>query len=303
MTGWLKRLWARVATPAAAALLAGCAAGQATETPAQKPAGPAMWALSDRDTTIYLFGTIHLLPPGQAWRTPAMEQALASADELVTEVVLDGNEMAAAQAMQRMGFSPGLPPLAERVPAGKREQLLAMAKESGVPLPLLDRMETWAAALALTGVTFKQLGLDPALGVENQLRTAPGAKGKPTRGLETVEDQFGLFDTLPEQAQRDFLLGVLDQPAEAKAEFMKMLSAWASGDVEAIAKTFNDELFSPMLRQRLLGDRNRRWADWLAKRLEQPGTVFVAVGAGHLAGEDSVQNMLAAKGLKTRRVQ
>jgi uncharacterized protein YbaP (TraB family) len=79
---------------------------------------------------------------------------------------------------------------------------------------------------------------------------------------------------------------------------------WASGDTDRLAAQLNEDLrTTPRLAQLLLTDRNARWADWIAARLDKPGTVFVAVGAGHLAGSDSVQAMLAKKGLRAERVK
>jgi uncharacterized protein YbaP (TraB family) len=282
----------------AALALAGCAA--------QPPAGarPAMWRLADEDTTIYLFGTFHLLPPGHDWRSPAIDSAIAASDELVLEVAAAGDPTAAAGAMMRLGISPGLPPLAERVPPDRRPALAAMVADSGVPAAALDRMETWAAALMLAGVAFRRLGLSGEAGVEQGLAGAYKGARKPVTGLETVDEQFGFFDALPEEAQRAFLVAMLDDMADLRREFAEMLAAWTAGDVEAIAATFNDEMnLSPELREALLKRRNAKWAEWLAKRLDRPGTAFVAVGAGHLAGRDSVQRMLRAKGLKAKRVQ
>jgi uncharacterized protein len=83
-----------------------------------------------------------------------------------------------------------------------------------------------------------------------------------------------------------------------------MLDAWSRGDLKGIARTFDDETqMSPELKDALMRRRNARWAEWLARRLDRPGTVFVAVGAGHLAGADSVQKMLEARGIKAKRVQ
>jgi uncharacterized protein YbaP (TraB family) len=267
-------------------------------------ASPAMWKVADSDTTLYLFGTIHMLPEGQAWRTAAFDRALSGSDELVLEVADIDDVMASAQAMQKLGVSPGLPPIVERVPEEKRAALRAMIAESGYPEALLDRLETWAAALPLLGVTFKRLGLDPSLGVERQIGAPFRASGKPVRGLETVEQQFGFFDTLSEDSQRALLVSVIEDGAETKAEFRAMLDSWAKGDLKGVERTFDDETqLSPELKDALMKRRNAAWAEWLAKRLDRPGTVFVAVGAGHLAGRDSVQAMLAAKGLKAKRVQ
>jgi uncharacterized protein YbaP (TraB family) len=281
--------------------LAGCAAEAA---PAAQAARPAMWKLADKDTIVYLFGTIHLLPEGRTWRTPAMEAALAGSQELVLEVANVDDMMESAQAMAKMGLSPGLPPIAERVPEAKREALKAMMAETGYPEAIFDRLETWAAALSLLGVTFKRLGLDPSLGVERQIDKPFRTAGKTVTGLETVEQQLGYFDTLPEEAQRALLLSVVEDSAETRAQFQAMLDAWSKGDLAGIARTFDDETqMSPELKAVLMSKRNAAWADWLARRMERPGTVFVAVGAGHLAGEDSVQAMLRKKGLKAKRVQ
>jgi uncharacterized protein YbaP (TraB family) len=274
----------------------------AAETPAG--AHPAMWKLADADTTIYLFGSFHLLPKGLAWRTPAFDRALGSSDVLVLEIANLDDQMAIAQTLMTLGISPGLPPLAERVPAEKRDALKAMIAESGIPDALLDRMETWAAGLMLTGVEFKRLGLDPDSGVERTLGAAWKANGKPVEGLETAEQQFGFFDRLSEDSQRKFLVALLDTPDKSKREFAEMLTAWETGDVDGIARSFDDETqMSAELREALMKQRNARWSEWLKARLDKPGTVFVAVGAGHLAGSDSVLRLLAANGLKVTRLQ
>ena len=293
-------LWARMKQYGAALGIASLVACTTAAPAAQRPR-PALWKLADADTTIYLFGTIHMLPKDLAWRTPALEQAIAASETLVLETELGNDPMAAAQVMMKLGTSPGLPPIVERVPEAKRAAFRKAIAEAGVPEKALDRMETWAAALTLMAVSFQKMGLSGEAGVERGL--AAGYK-KPVKGLETVEQQFGYFDQLSESAQRALLAEMIDDPKKAKAEFEAMLAAWKSGDTEAIARTFDSETaLSPELREVLMRKRNAAWAEWVAKRLDQPGTVMVAVGAGHLAGKDSVQRMLRARGLKAVRVQ
>ncbi|HEY0149142.1 MAG TPA: TraB/GumN family protein [Allosphingosinicella sp.] len=300
MTKRIKALWLNTAL---AVTLAGCAAQPGAERASAAPK-PAMWKVADADTTIYLFGTVHLLPEGQAWRTAAFEQALAGADELVLEVGNIDDQAAVGGAMMKLGMSPNLPPFRERVPEAKRAALDAMVAESGVPAAVLDRLETWAGALSLLGVTFKRLGLNPGLGVESAITAPWKASGKPVRGLETAEQQFGFFDGLPEADQRAFLEGVLESPADAKKQFDALLAAWASGDDAGIARAFEAEQnMTPKMRELLLTGRNAKWADWLDTRMDQPGTVFVAVGAGHLVGEGKVQDFLRKHGHKAKRVQ
>ncbi|MES2905093.1 MAG: TraB/GumN family protein [Pseudomonadota bacterium] len=273
------------------------------KTPA--PAKPAMWVLSDADTTIYLFGTIHLLPKGTQWRTPTFDKAATSASDLVVETVIDeANPMAAAQEMMKMAVSPNLPPLAERVAPEKRAKLAEVAAKTGVPTAVFDQLETWGAAFIMLSVTMQELGLDPKSGVESALKAEFTTAKKPIGQLETNAEQFGFFDTLPEKAQREFLESVLDNPAKAKKQFDEMLSVWTSGDVKAMGETFNREFAkSPELRENLLRKRNANWNGWLQRRLATPGTTLVAVGAGHLSGDDSVIAMLEKGGYKVKRVQ
>lgn len=285
---------------ALSALIAACSsAGEANA-----PVKPALWKVADADTTIYLFGTIHMLPPNYAWRTQAFDKALGTADELVLEVVLDKDPKKTAEIMTRLGYAQGLPPLLDRVPADKRAALAKLIEQSRLPTATLDRMETWAAATTLAALTLRQANISATDGVERQLSTTFDAAGKPVGGLETTEQQLGYFDTLPEDVQRKFLVSVIDSTVDAEAEFKKMMAAWSSGDTNRIATTFDEELrFSPELAQVLLRQRNANWTDWVKQRLDTPGTVLVAVGAGHLAGRDSVQEMLAREGIKVSRVQ
>jgi uncharacterized protein YbaP (TraB family) len=285
--------------------IAALASGAALADEASARARPAMWQVSDRDTTVYLFGTIHLLPKDYAWRTPAFEKAVSRSQSLVVETIVDSNNpQALAGEMARLGIRNGLPPIASRVPPAKRAMLEAAIAKSGVPRAAFDRMETWAAAFVLLGMQFKDLGLSGEAGVETVLRKAFTQAGKPVGQLETNAEQLGLFDTLPESAQLALLEGAIEAPGEMRGEFQNMLAAWARGDVRQIGATFNEDLSgSPELREALLRRRNVNWTQWIHRRMASPGSVLVAVGAGHLAGDDSVINLLQRQGYKVKRIQ
>ena len=293
----------RLSTAALSALaLISCATTEAKQPPAA--ARPALWRVADADTTVYLFGTIHLLPKGMAWTSPKLATAMDASQTLVLETVLPKDPALLGATMAKLGTSPGLPPLLDRVPAGKRAALQAVVDKSQIPLAALDRLETWAAALALTAVMTKSAGLSTDEGAETQLTARFEAAGKPVTGLESPEQQLGYFDALPEGVQRAFLVSVADDDKAAQAQLQAMIAAWASGDVRRISASFDDELKdSPELTEALLTRRNANWTTWIANRMAQPGTVFVAVGAGHLAGRGSVEAMLKQRGLKVTRVQ
>lgn len=284
--------------------LAASACATAPSTEASLP-GPAMWKVADQDTTVYLFGTIHLLPKGTQWRSPAFDLAAASADTLVVETLIDEEDPATTiNELFKLAISDGLPPLSARVPAAKKPALDAAIAKSGLPAPLFDKLETWAAGFILLGGQFRELGLESGSGVESSLRKQFHDGGKSIGQLETNAEQLGYFDKLSEASQREFLESVLDDPGSMKSQFSGMLDAWKRGDVKEIAASFNKDLGdAPELKDALLSRRNANWAKWVKTRLDKPGTVLVAVGAGHLAGDQSVLTELEQHGVKVTRVQ
>jgi uncharacterized protein YbaP (TraB family) len=223
----------------------------------------------------------------------------------VLETLIDtANPQQLAGIMAALGFSSGLPPIASRVPADKRAALEAAIVKTQIPRPMFDRMETWAASFTLLGVQFQTLGVQGEQGVEAVLRQSFTAAGKPVGQLETNQEQLTFFDRLPEDAQRQLLEGAIENPAEMKKQFGDMLQSWLRGDVDKIGNSFNRDLqSSPELKAALLTRRNFNWSQWIERRMAQPGTVMVAVGAGHLAGESSVQKYLQSRGYKVERLQ
>jgi uncharacterized protein YbaP (TraB family) len=158
--------------------------------------------------------------------------------------------------------------------------------------------------MTLSVLPLKQLGYDDKDGAEQVLSAAAKAAGKKISGLETARQQFGYFDRLSMGAQKQLLATTLDDMPKMQAELDAMIRDWAAGDADGLARLLNEDLDrTPELKQALLIQRNRNWADWIAARMAQPGTVFVAVGAGHLAGGQSVQSELAKRGLKVERVK
>jgi uncharacterized protein YbaP (TraB family) len=279
------------------------AAPVAAEIP--QTARPALWQVSDADTTIYLFGTIHLLPEHLQWRTAKFNQALDSSQQLVVETIVDQQHPEAIQSAElSLGFSKGLPPIADRVAPDKVARLRAAIAKTGIPEKMYDQMDTWLAAIQLLGVQFRSMGLKGSDGPEEILRQQFLSQQKPIGELETNVEQFGYFDRLPEKAQRSLLEGALDQPSGMDDEYKGMLASWSRGDVKHIASTFNHDLAdSPDLRHSLLEQRNANWAKWIEQRMGQPGTIMIAVGAGHLAGNQSVIALLQKDGYRVRRLQ
>ena len=291
---------------AAAPFLAALALAAPAQARAPQPARPALWEVADADTTIYIFGTIHLLPENVQWRTTKFDQAVQGSQQLIVETIVDPKDPSKIMAaMASLAFdTPNIPPLMDRVPSAKRPALAAAIKKSGFPPQAFDKMETWAAAFILLGNQYRDMKLKSDEGVEAILRNTFTSEGKPIGELETNLEQFGFFDRLPEKAQDALLEGALDDSKSADEEFSGMLKAWSKGDVQGIARTFDRDLAgSPELAQALIHQRNANWSKWIEQRMGKPGAVLIAVGAGHLAGKESVIAMLEKDGYRVRRVQ
>jgi hypothetical protein len=280
-------------------LLVAPAAAAAREAP-----GPAIWRVADEDTTIYLFGTIHLLEPDLKWRSKKLNAIIARADELVVESSdadfekLEGRlaeELDAEIAVDR-------PPLIERVAKDKRASVRRTIAASGMPEGMFDLLPTWMAVFAL-GMGGISDGATEEAGADSTLEQLFLKAGKPVLSAEDPSAVIAAIRKLPEGE----LLRLLEDDSEAADEGVPPGAtgedaAWARGDVSGLAEGLGEDDLGPALYGALIRDRNRAWTGWLVERMKRPGTVLFAVGAGHLAGPDSVQTMLAKRGWAAPRI-
>lgn len=266
------------------------------------PVQPALWKVADEDTTIYLFGTIHLLPKGVDWYGGAVAEAFGASGELVTEIP----ELAEAET-QAVVLKRGILPKGKTLRGMMTKRELAkfdtVMMQFGLPVTAFDRFKPWYAAVVLSTLPLQQRGYDLANGVEAQLSTRNKARGAPRTGLETLDYQLSLFDGFKPKVQKDYLFAVIDALPTIDTEVGRIVDAWGKGDAAGLAELMNSDEDDPAMMQALLINRNKAWAGWLRARLDAPGTVFVAVGAGHLGGKDSVQDFLARGGITSQRVQ
>ncbi len=272
---------------------------------ADRDADPALFVVRDEDTTIYLFGTIHFLD-GRTWFNDEVKTAFDASGELVLEAKLPEDNIGFATRMMQMGSDTPGPPLSTRLTPAQNEALNRALETIGVPRGGFDRFEPWFVSLTLTAALVQQLGMSPENGPETILTRAAQARRIPIGELEGMEFQLRIFDGMPQEVQLRQLRQTLDQLHRVEAIMGPMVAAWSAGDLERLAAITDEEegedAESRALHQMLFTNRNNAWATWIQRRLEQPGTVFIAVGAGHLAGPDSVQAALRARGVETARV-
>jgi uncharacterized protein len=272
--------------------------------PVAKPvqAKPALWVVKDKDTTIYLFGTVHVLRPEVRWFSGAVKAAYDASSEVRLEMIApEAAEM--QELVVKLALDPAGKPLSEKLGPETAALWRKTAGEMGLPVAGFEALKPWFAATVLSVVAIQKAGLNPESGAEKVLTAAAKADGKTLTGFETAEEQLGFFNSFAEPVQIAFLKSSLTELPKAVPMLDAMIASWGKGDPEALGAQLNASMTdTPELGRVLLTERNKRWASWIAKRMETPGTLFVAVGAGHLAGKESVQAFLKALKLKAKRV-
>lgn len=260
--------------------------------------GPALWVIKDADSTLYLFGSVHVLRPTTGWASPRVEAAFDSASDIWFEISNPDDQAAVMPLIQQHGLSPDTP-LSSRLTPEENVELEAAAQAMGSSAAQLQPMKPWLAALSLSVAPLVKAGYDPKSGVELVLKARAEAAGKPIHAFETIDKQIGILANLPEDVQMAFLRETLKDYENAVTLLDTMVEAWAKGDVATLDRVMVEEMkeASPALYQALLVDRNTDWADQIQTLLEGSGTAFIAVGAGHLTGDESVQAILQQRGV------
>ena len=254
------------------------------QLPRPDPVRPAMWKIQDEDTTIYLFGTFHALDGSTNWFKDGVRTAFQQSDQLVLETLVPSSanrqpRLAIPRTSVTMRHSPSVARLAPSA--------------------------SFAASAQMVMNASRKRGMSIARGADATLRHAAESSGKPVAALESFEFQINMFSSLEAapQAQAQMRLQGPDPMATLAIVLAQLQDAWVRGDMATFAPMLDQmRAQSPHAYRTMFVERNARWASWIAERMREPGSVFLAVGAGHLAGADSVQNQLAAIGVGATRV-
>lgn len=291
----MKQLLGRCLAALAALVLAGGAGSASAE--------PALWAVHGGNSTVYLFGTVHVLRKDTAWSSPKIDAAFARSQDLTLEIT-DDDPTTVQGLIEHLGIDRAHP-LSSKAPAKDIARLGGVAKALGAAggEVMFEPMQPWLAALTITLAPIVAAGYDPQSGVDRVLKARAAADGKPVKAFETGAAQLHFLSDLPQALQVEYLESSLDDFDQGPQKLDALVAEWAAGDVAALAKSELESMKTdqPTIYKTLLVDRNRRWADLIVERLKSPGVSFVAVGAAHLAGPDSVQSFLAKKGVVAER--
>jgi len=264
--------------------------------------GPALWKLTDHDSEIWLFGTIHILKPGMDWHSAKLSNAFDKAETVYFEAPVEQENI--KPLVMKHGISP-MNPLSQQMTAEGKEHLAKAISAFGLPNNFsrqLDPMRPWLAAVTMAAIQVQASGGNPESGVDRVLSGRAKAMNKKLAYLESDEQQILFLANLSQAAQLYFLEDGLRLMLQDPNMIDTLIEAWRTGDVVSVDKIMlesmegHDELY-----QTLLVKRNINWAQQIKKLMAGSGTTFIAVGAAHLAGEHSVQKYLLQHGLISTR--
>lgn len=265
-------------------------------------AEPAIWVVKGPHATVYLFGTVHALQPNHPWQSAKIEAAIKESGTLWLEIP-DIDDPASMQPLiMQLGMDP-----AHRLSSKLTPDQVAKLNKAAAALPggepLLEPMKPWLAGMMLSLAPVLQAGYDPNSGVEFALKPEFTKANKPVKGFETAEQQIHYFADMSDKAQVDFLTSELDDADTAADKLKEMIAAWYAGDLAKLDELNNSDFRDkyPDLFQILVLKRNQNFATQIQEMLKGDGVSFVAVGAGHLVGKDSVPAMLEKLGYKVVR--
>lgn len=283
-------------------IVSAAAASLVLATPAR--AEPPMWVVKDKDSTIYLFGTVHVLKPDMKWDSPKLQAAIKDSSELWLEVLAADDPAASAPFIQKYGLDPAKP-LSKKLTPEQLAKVDEVGKQYGLSLAAIDALQPWFAAITFTVLPLQKAGFDPKLGVDSVLKGQATKDGDKLMQLETLEQQLGFLAGLSEAEQVQFLMQSVEDAGRGAAVLEKLATAWQKGDVASMEADLVAEMRdrAPQVYDLLITKRNVDWAGKIQTILAGSGTHLIAVGAGHLIGPDSVQAQLKARGVKSTRIQ
>ena len=299
---------------ASAALLAASAFSAAHAQDAEQ--GLPMWVIRDADSTIYITGTIHMLPAELQWDSEKLRNAIKAADELWLEIPMSSDVAKFAQdsmpMMMKHAISPT--PLSKLLTPEETATLKARIAEFGLPpetFAMMNGMKPWFATIMLGISPLSAAGYDPTQGIDLKIAKLAEDDGDPIKGFETVEEQTKILASGTMEEQLSALRRLLALPKSEieamKAEMDTLAVKWATGDIAGAEAMFTDmsetdeAQFGGAAMEALLLNRNENWAGQIETMLKGAGTHFIAVGGGHLVGPDSVQERLKVRGIATER--
>jgi uncharacterized protein YbaP (TraB family) len=260
----------------------------------------ALWKIQGTNATVYLMGSVHFLKQENYPLAAPLDAAFDQAKIVAFETDIGAMEDPKLQ-MKLMAQSalPEGTTLQDQLSPKLYARFANQVRQSGMPIEVLEKLKPGLAAMTLVMVEMKKLGLDETLGVDRHYHRQAKKAGKEIIGLESPDFQVGLLTGFSKAEGEALLDSTLKDIRTLREQLGSMIKSWETGDMKTLAQLLNEGMEEhPALFKRLLVDRNAQWVPKIEALARGDKNALVIVGAGHLAGKDSVIEMLAKNGFK-----
>jgi uncharacterized protein YbaP (TraB family) len=263
------------------------------------------WQVESESATVYLLGSIHYADPGFYPLRPAIEKAFEASDKLVVEIAIDEAMAKTYQDLiNEQGTYPGKETIEQHVSAETYQSLLHHLELLGLPLEYVNRHKPGIIVLTLTSVQLLKMGFMPEMGIDLYfLKRA--RQNKDIIELETIEQQIDIFLSIPDG---DLLLReTLHSLEQADILMADIVRSWKLGDMALLEKILFEDTLSQYpsyedIYDRLFYERNENMSQRIRELLQEKGSYFVVIGAGHFVGEKGILRLLEDSGYDVKRL-
>lgn len=247
----------------------------------------------------YLYGTIHIIPKADFHMSPALRKAITTSDVLVMELNLDMGSM--MSAMKGMMIPEGKS-LQDYLTESQYDSVETFLKDtlgaSGLQLNMTKRMKP----IFMVQTFYKDLLGEEPMSFELRFKKMADSLNMETLGLEKMEEQMAMLDSIPMETQVVMLMDGVRNYGKMKDEYHKMVEIYKSENLNRLQYFMQESGGDYMeFESLLLNNRNEKWVSKLDGTLGNE-QYFIAVGAAHLPGKDGVIKLLERKGYKVSPV-
>jgi len=271
---------------------------------AQTAKGPALWRVRSGDSTVYLFGSIHILPANFVWTTAPIQRAMASADLFLFEVPVDDAAIAdERQFLLQNGILPRRQSLRGLLSPTEFDTFAAVMRTAGIQPAVYEKYRPWLAAVVLGLAYLHPESLASLKGADDEVMRFAQEHGRRLAYLETPREQLQLLNASSDSAQLVGLKNLIATLSRSRNLEQTLRDDWATGDAEALNAVLDDVFRGRQDAQDyLIGHRNRLWLNTINPMLQRAGTSMITVGAAHVGGKGGLVALICAEGYRVERI-
>jgi uncharacterized protein len=262
-----------------------------------------LWQVKGSHNSVYLLGSIHVLPASAYPLHPALQQAFNNSQRVVFEVDLNAvSQQAVLREFEEVGMYPPGDNLEHHVSPATIRLVKQVLAKLGILYKKARRFKPALLGELITSRYTELAGFREDLGVDRYFFSQAKNTRKPVLGLETVRDQARVLSSDDASGEARLVEAIVSLSA-AKAILDELVVAWKAGRINTLDRLLNqDEWNDPKSFESMFSQRNQKWLPQIERFLESDGNYLVIVGSGHLVGDHGLVRALQGHGYHVKQL-